>query len=368
MTTTTTTMRMTGLTERTFGVELELLLPESQRGSAGRQWLAAQVAAAGTPCTFEGYTHRITSGWKVVTDGSLDHTFGAEIVSPILKGEDGLRQVEQVCAVLMAAGCRIRRSCGVHVHHGVRDFNAKGIRTLARLVHRFAPVVDGLVPASRRGSTWAAPHSSHELDALERTAARRNATLLSMADCQSGRYKALNLAALRRHTTVEFRQHGGSIEGPKVVAWILLTQGLVEKAKVGRSRKGQVKASGDGFATLMRAAGLTTCKPHGQQVNPEHADRVATVLRYWRERANHFGVCEMGDNSATRSRQRTDRARARVARAVSAVETTRNEASALEAEVEALTARLAAARAEASEAEAELNAARRAAEAAEAAQ
>lgn len=69
-----------------------------------------------------------------------------------------------------------------------------------------------------------------------------------------------------------------------------------------RVKKAQVKANGDGLDNLIRAAGLRSCKPHGQVVAPECEARVRTAARFLSERARHFGVIAMKDRSIERSR------------------------------------------------------------------
>jgi len=100
-----------------------------------------------------------------------------------------------------------------------------------------------------------------------------------------------------------------------MIAWVVLTQGIVEKAKHGRGRRARVVANGDGFKNLLRAAGLQDCKPHGQKVAPEWRDLAKTVAAYWRKRAEKWGVIALTDNSARRSREgRTTSRRPRTAR------------------------------------------------------
>jgi hypothetical protein len=49
------------------------------------------------------------------------------------------------------------------------------------------------------------------------------------------RYHKLNLTAYRRHRTVEFRQHSGTLEANKAINWVLLCLRMVDAAKAGRA-------------------------------------------------------------------------------------------------------------------------------------
>ena len=331
-------VRLTGFTDRTFGVELEFLFGTGSGAARNMQAVATHLRAAGLNLTSVGtYTHAVGNGWKLVPDGSVYG--GAELVSPILSGADGLAQVRKASEGLVAAGCKVNRSCGFHVHHEAKDLSVANVRTLARLINRFKVVLDGLLPPSRRGAGYAMPFTTEELARLEAAkektcglqqysprAARgegsqthRVCRLVSGANrsrrrvcqaCACQRYRVVNLRAMHKYGTVEFRQHSGTIEAEKIVAWVALTQGLVEKAKHGRGRRTQVVANGDGFKNLLRAAGLQNCTPHGQKVGPQWVELAKDVSRYLRARAVKFGVIALADNSARRSREGRSVARA----------------------------------------------------------
>lgn len=341
--TATSGMRLTGLTERTFGVEMEVIF--SQRKPEGRSMDAIRTALRAAGVAVEGEQNHWSrsihadthNGWKVVYDGSVPG--GCEVVSPKLAGADGIAQVELVCRTLHET-CRVRinRRCGLHVHHGASDLTVGNVKTLVRTMARFVDVLNGLLPPSRRtggyDNTYAQGFRADELQRIERAkvvkcdlgaydewAARGEGSHADWRRCRSrahngsgsrtpcmacaaARYRTLNLRALHQHGTVEFRQHSGTVEAAKVVAWVLFTQGIVEKAKVGRGRRTVLKANGDGLKNLLRLAGLQDCRPHKQVVDPQHKERVAAVAAYFYERARHFGLIDLNDNATRRSRGR----------------------------------------------------------------
>jgi hypothetical protein len=78
-------------TEWKYGVELESIAPDSAVQNDG---LRIGPYRHGIQVPF------LPAGWKAECDGSIDNSAGGhrcEIVSPILQGEDGLRQVIEVC-------------------------------------------------------------------------------------------------------------------------------------------------------------------------------------------------------------------------------------------------------------------------------
>src|SRR5947209_4242565 len=91
----------------TFGVELEVTLPVGTC-PVGQYHFGVQVP-------------QLPPGWKAERDGSIRPEAGymaAEIVSPVLKGADGLRQLKAVCDWLQSVGAKVNRSTGLHVHVG----------------------------------------------------------------------------------------------------------------------------------------------------------------------------------------------------------------------------------------------------------
>ena len=91
-----------------FGIEIECNIPNEYSADfpKGRYHHGIQIPVA-------------PHGWNTQSDGSISAPagyFGAEIVSPVLSGEDGLVQVVQVLDLLDQIGARTNPSCGLHVH------------------------------------------------------------------------------------------------------------------------------------------------------------------------------------------------------------------------------------------------------------
>jgi hypothetical protein len=210
-----------------FGVELECFLPE---GGTQQQAAAAVAQRLGAPCNVQAYGHSVPSNWKVVTDGSLgDYVRGVEFVSPILRGEDGLAQVEKVCRALTDFGCTVNKKCGFHVHVGVGAPELRFFKNLVRLYAMYEPVLDSVLPPSRRASTNAFCRSmTSALPAAIEAATSLNSLMMAIGN--AGRYYKLNLAAYARHRTVEFRQHSGTLDAVKARNWTVLCLRMVAKA------------------------------------------------------------------------------------------------------------------------------------------
>ena len=98
--------------EFTFGIEIETIAPNSAVQNDG---LRIGPYKRGIQVPY------LPTGWKAEADGSIDNSAGGhkcEIVSPVLRGAEGLAQVLAVVQTLEAKGHRVNVSCGVHVHVG----------------------------------------------------------------------------------------------------------------------------------------------------------------------------------------------------------------------------------------------------------
>jgi hypothetical protein len=226
----------------TFGIEIECIMPQSMTHSrlAG---LLSQVD--GIQASAEMYNHQSRDYWKIVTDGSLgDYSRGAELVSPILRGEEGFEQVRKVCGILNANNVKVNRRCGFHVHVGARDRGVSFFRSLLMLYAHYEPVLDTLVSPSRRasGNTYCRStkvlvdgrrqeiESAVDIDGLTNAYSRSGR---NDRGGDHGRLVKLNLAAYWRHGTVEFRHHQGTVNAEKAETWIRLCIALVEAAGAG---------------------------------------------------------------------------------------------------------------------------------------
>jgi hypothetical protein len=204
----------------TFGIEIETVAPEhlveTDHLRIGAYHHGIQVPY-------------LPTGWKAERDGSIDTTRGGqpcEIVSPILRGPEGLAQVAEVLKTLEQKGHRVNGSTGVHIHVGWhRDWPSDA---LARLITIVAYAEKGLYAITgtknrERGRFCGGVRKYGNQDAAKTRIERE-------------RYHALNLTNLANgyRNTVEFRVFSGSTSPVKVVGWIQVCLGLVQRALNGK--------------------------------------------------------------------------------------------------------------------------------------
>jgi hypothetical protein len=203
---------------RRFGIEIEAY-------GCSKDIVARELNAAGIPTHIEGYNHNTRTNWKIVSDGSLtgDNTF--ELVSPILEGQHGLNQLQTVSEVLVRLRVKINRTCGLHIHFDAAQMNLQTWKNLLLNYATLEPIIDSMMPQSRRGSenTYCKTMRRTDLNNKIRTAT----TINQVTNLFPNRYQKINTQAYARHRTVEFRQHSGTIEGDKILNWILFLHNLL---------------------------------------------------------------------------------------------------------------------------------------------
>lgn len=205
----------------TFGIEIECYAPGIVCGGyhVGRQ-------IPGFP-----------QGWNAQHDGSLG-AGGTEIVSPVLKGEDGLLQVAEVVAKLNAMGAKVNSSCGFHIHVGWN----KGVAELSRLVS----VVANFEKAIFASTGTKAREASHYCRSIKTDYQNLSfgRDIRSLGCASRDRYHVLNISNLvsGAKPTIEFRAFAGTVNATKIISYIRLCLGLVERAlTIARKPKWEAK-------------------------------------------------------------------------------------------------------------------------------
>jgi hypothetical protein len=204
--------------ELTFGVEFEVYLPSEHRINLGSYHHGVPVPG-------------LPEGWTAESDGSLTTSppaghYGAEIVSPVLSGEDGARQVIAVLKWLNERGARVTRSCGFHVHVGWKGTRQQ-LRKLVRLFARHERAFYASTGTrSRENGTYCRPILNDPwYGQLGYNPERVRLNRVS-------RYHSLNVANVgkRGKSTVEFRVFAGTTNVVKVLAYASMALGLVAHA------------------------------------------------------------------------------------------------------------------------------------------
>lgn len=271
--------------KRTFGVEIEFLID----GSEGARRVVREMRQRGLECYQEDYNHVTRTWWKVTTDASVDgpgFVHGLEMVSPPLAGLDGMIQLQLACEALQAAGAKINTTCGLHVHHHAEDFENTTFANLAMMYLRFENTLDSIMSRSRRGNDnqycqsitqWAGYRERYHGVKLED--AKDVDALVDFFD--GDRYYKLNFLSYRAHSTIEFRQHQGTVEFPKIANWVVLTQTMVQRA-IDRPVKRGKDGSWEAFKDFLG------CNHNPNNKVSSYDDLTKAVYKFYNNRRRHF--------------------------------------------------------------------------------
>lgn len=205
----------------TFGVEIECLVPRSS--------MIERAESNNMPFRYEGYNHVDNNHYyKFVTDASICGENGIECVSPILKGKDGMRSLENCCKSLNEAGALVNKSTGLHVHIGAKDLSAKQYVNVFANYQMLERVIDSFMARSRRENNngFCKTLNGYYFSLCESVSDVRN--LLG------SRYYKVNPCSYAAHKTIEFRQHQGSADFEKISNWVNFCMKLVAWSKNNR--------------------------------------------------------------------------------------------------------------------------------------
>jgi hypothetical protein len=253
-------------TDRTFGVEIEfyglnyLITPIDN--NIIKPYLISSRAKDGRAITDLCRDHNLPLGthrdtWHFEQDTSVrgkGHTrCGAELISPILSGMDGLVQVYKAFRFLHAIkGIDIDESCGMHVHHGVNPlvYNYKELQQLVRIVHHYEDLFYLLIPGNRQNAETCRPMEIDVKAFLEVCEGdedglngqikniwyslqnRFEANGREFKRYDKTRYHGLNLHSYWYRSTIEFRYHSALLERvDEAIQWIIFTQFLIEMSQ-----------------------------------------------------------------------------------------------------------------------------------------
>lgn len=151
----------------------------------------------------------------------------------VAKETEILDVIKRVCVTLAKAGCKVNKTCGMHVHLDMR--NRDKTIAFANLVaaQNFLYLMN---PASR----------TDVVNGMRYCAPTRTRTFSDRMD----RYSGINGAAYARHKTIEVRIHAGTVDVTKISNWISILLKIANKAEM-------VKRTPIKFTTLARAFDFT---------------------------------------------------------------------------------------------------------------
>lgn len=247
-------------TDRSFGIEIEffglnyLIYPGDQ--SIIKPYNIRSRSAIDEPFRKLAERYQLRCGtesseWHFETDTSLKGRGGAELISPVLEGLEGLVEAYRAFAMLQEIrGVAINETCGFHVHHGVdRElFGCRELQQLVKVIHPMEEYFYLLIPGERQHSETCRPMEIDVADFLKEcpscdpgecpikttwysTQNRFDPKWADYPRYDKTRYHGLNLHSYWYRGTIEFRHHSAVLKDiDEAMQWIIFTQVLVEMA------------------------------------------------------------------------------------------------------------------------------------------
>ena len=205
----------------TFGVEIECLGPRASMISSAEN--------NNMPFRYEGYNHNDNNHYyKFVSDSSIIGANPIECVSPILKGKDGMKSLENCCKSLNEAGAQVNKSTGLHVHIGVNGISDEQYVNVFVNYQKLEGVIDSFMARSRRANN---NRYCKTIQGYDFTTCK-NASFVY--EKMQSRYFKVNPQSFYAHKTIEFRQHQGSTDFEKISNWVNFCMKLVAWSKNNR--------------------------------------------------------------------------------------------------------------------------------------
>tara|TARA_R100001594_G_scaffold1318_3_gene5582 strand:+ start:651 stop:1616 length:966 start_codon:yes stop_codon:yes gene_type:complete len=309
------------------GIELEAKL----KSGVSLDEVIRAIRQAGIEIRDDRYTHNgdiPVTGWKVVYDGTPSQD-GRDIWEFVTKPIHGAKTIEEMilemCPVLQQF-CDVDRDCGYHIHFSILDKyhfkrrvdtttrmgRLKALRNkpsklfvaeLIRNYNYFQTVMDSFVSPSRRGNErvcggneapdYAVMSTKQDVKDWATTSNAGAETL--QGEWDSARYHKVNLLALRRFGTVEYRQHQGTLNATKILNWMKLMERFTTRAWDRNYKDLDCRDFDVNVDGLFDFLGLGRC------------DR--SLREYYRKRASGFGYHRLA-NPELVARRRVEYARA----------------------------------------------------------
>lgn len=239
--------------QETIGIELEVVRPKEVPYREFINNIVRKFRENGLDVQAEGYNHETRSYWKLVDDASIGRdsgdslggNSGVECVSPILKGKKGIVDIKKAIRSLVGAGASINSSVGYHAHFGIAGLSLDHLKNLLYNYRGFEPIIDTLMLPTRRGATsngyesrWAKslyskyPNEEQFWQLLDSCQSVSEIQIKVFGgNDRSNRYWKTNLMAYPRYGTIEFRQHGGTLEEDTIIYWLYWLHFLIQVSK-----------------------------------------------------------------------------------------------------------------------------------------
>lgn len=282
---------------RRLGVEFEFAIPQIGTGEASdvRRILAGILNQNGVSAIAREYSHRpLPPGRDVAIeyDSSVRGESryrgirwqNIELKTRILNGIDDWEQVvPKALAICRYLGGRVNSSTGHHVHVELAEalHDPIVIRNLYNTVHRYEPLVFGLVAPSRLRSSYSMPLP----DRPGYLARCRSLSCFQRSLNTLSRQHGVNWTHLwSAEPRIEYRYHGGTLDVEKARHWAryllrVTDHACMRRCKAAKSQYGNSRAN---FDKMLTTLGFKVNSRVYAKVAPELRETGRYLLKRWK--------------------------------------------------------------------------------------
>lgn len=204
-----------------FGIEIECAVP------LGHESLARELTRlTGLEARYTDQGEYAT--WEVHNEGiGVNGLYNLELVSPRLRGEEGLAQIKTMMATLQRMGAVVSAAAGMHVHLDRSHLSDAALGHWHANFIRYEKCFDQLVARRRTcgypqsNAVWLAARMRDGEHRYGATNVIEYARLATVAFARNLLNKGPKFSP-REMGTVELRQHQGSLNGTRAAHWLSL--------------------------------------------------------------------------------------------------------------------------------------------------
>jgi hypothetical protein len=223
-----------------FGIEIETMIPITAGLSVGGYHRGAPVFQGRDAITGQTISPAVNGVvWKAERDGSIQCEPGfeaCEFISPILSGDEGLRNLREMVAFINRIGAKVNRSCGLHVTIGLdsvigttdADALAKFSKILTNMAKKHAWAIYAQTGTDRHANTYTKPLAQDTPKIVKAMIQGSLETKVSVAD-NCDKYSMINLKKLFTQNAVEFRAFAGTTNEHKIFHHLATCLALVRR-------------------------------------------------------------------------------------------------------------------------------------------
>jgi hypothetical protein len=285
----------------TFGVEIETTIPFGIIAVGGYHAGRPVIAHPGQPPapTFNG------ASWKAERDGSIQIRVSGhqacEFVSPVLKGEAGVRHLIEMVEWIRSIGGKVNTSCGLHIHLGLEG--ARGGEEAVEYVDRLARLAAFNATAlyAQTGSAQRATNSYCRPadDSYQRAVRVMKKSKVLVHGARTNRYTLLNLTNIPSRGTVEFRCFCATLNATKVLAHLF---SCIALAFIARTAKTPATWNNKGLTGVKAVTNFFKVRPMTRIVqSPTFAAQFPAMVRKALELAQQFDAGRLPASTAPHS-------------------------------------------------------------------